>query len=43
MAGGLVMKLRAGMRWALGTMLVAAATSAAMAQNKVVNVYNRAE
>ena len=31
------MKLGAGMRWALGAMLVAAATPA-VAQNKVVNV-----
>ncbi len=37
------MKLRAGMRWALGAMLVTAASSAAVAQNKVVNVYNWAE
>lgn len=37
------MKLWAGMRWALGTMLIAATTSAAVAQNKVVNVYNWAE
>ena len=37
------MELRAGMRWALGAMLAAAATSAAVAQNKVVNVYNWAE
>ncbi|CAB3889195.1 MULTISPECIES: polyamine ABC transporter substrate-binding protein [Achromobacter] len=37
------MELKAGMRWALGAVLVAAATSAAMAQNKVVNVYNWAE
>ena len=37
------MKLRAGMRLALGTMLVMAASSAAVAQNKVVNVYNWAE
>ncbi|WP_313625516.1 polyamine ABC transporter substrate-binding protein [Achromobacter sp.] len=37
------MELKAGMRWALGAVLVAAATSAAVAQNKVVNVYNWAE
>lgn len=37
------MKLKAGMRWALGAVLVAAATSTAVAQNKVVNVYNWAE
>jgi putrescine transport system substrate-binding protein len=37
------MERKAGMRWALGAMLVAAATSAAVAQNKVVNVYNWAE
>ena len=37
------MKLGAGMRWALGAMLVAAAATPAVAQNKVVNVYNWAE
>lgn len=37
------MEFKAGMRWALGAVLVAAATSAAVAQNKVVNVYNWAE
>ena len=37
------MKLRAGMCWALGARLATAATSAAVAQNKVVNVYNWAE
>lgn len=37
------MELKAGMRWALGAVLAAAATSAAVAQNKVVNVYNWAE
>ena len=37
------MKLGAGMRWALGAMLVAAAATPAVAQNKVVNVCNWAE
>ncbi|KAG0770695.1 hypothetical protein G6F22_017183 [Rhizopus arrhizus] len=37
------MELRAGMRWALGAVLVAASASSAVAQNKVVNVYNWAE
>jgi len=37
------MELRAGMRWALGAVLVAASASPAVAQNKVVNVYNWAE
>ena len=37
------MELRAGMRWALGAVLVAASASSAVAQDKVVNVYNWAE